>query len=529
MVRQKAHATEAEVLAALRIIQLAVLLAGFSAAAVAQEDSDHWRRLGEQAVRDAERLKPITRPAKKVILFVGDGMGVSTVTAARILQGQLDGRPGEENLLSFEKLPYTALSKTYNTDRQTPDSAGTMTAMMTGVKTRAGVISMGPQAPRGNCAGSKGMELATFLELAEQAGWATGIVSTTTVTHATPGATYAHVPERNWEDDGDLTPEAIANGCLDIARQLVEFPHGDGPEVVLGGGRAQFLPITASDPEYAERRGERRDGRNLIEAWRERYPKGTYVWNLTQFEKIGARRTERVLGLFEPRMMHYEADRSDDLAGEPSLAEMTKLAIAVLERDPDGFFLMVEGGRIDHGHHAGNAYRALTDTIAFADAVAAAARMTSPRDTLIIVTADHSHTLTISGYARRGNPILGKAGTPESPYLDGMGLPYTTLSYANGPGYVGASSSQPAGPKHYPHIAGSFKPSTGRPDITEVDTTEANYLQEATVPLSSETHAGEDVPVYASGPSAHLVRGVIEQNVIFHLMMASVHGFRKGN
>jgi alkaline phosphatase len=512
-----------------RVIGLVVLLAGFSTSAVAQEDSDHWRRLGERAVRDAERLKPVTRPAKKVILFVGDGMGVSTVTAARILQGQLDGGPGEENLLSFEKLPFTALSKTYNTNLQTPDSAGTMTAMMTGVKTRAGVISMGPLAPRANCAGSKGRELVTFLELAEQAGWATGIVSTAAVTHATPGATYAHVPERYWEDDGDLTAEAIANGCLDIARQLVEFPRGDGPEVVLGGGRANFLPVGTVDPEYAESRGERRDERNLIEAWQDRYPKGTYVWNLAQFQKIRPRRTERVLGLFEPRMMRYEADRSEDLAGEPSLAEMTKLAIAVLERDPEGFFLMVEGGRIDHGHHAGNAYRALTDTIAFADAVAVAARMTSSKDTLIIVTADHSHTLTISGYARRGNPILGKAGTPGSPLLDAMGLPYTTLSYANGPGYVGASSSQAAGPKRYPHRAGSIESSTGRPDITDVDTTDANYLQEATVPLASETHAGEDVPVYASGPSAHLVRGVIEQNVIFHLMMASVHGFKKGN
>lgn len=512
----------------LKHIGRAVLLMGFTTASLAQEGTEHWRRLGERAVKDAEGLKPITAPAKNVILFVGDGMGVSTVTAARILQGQLKGRPGEENLLAFEEFPYTALSKTYNTDQQTPDSAGTMTAMMTGVKTRAGLISVGPEVPRALCAGSKGAELVTFLELAEQAGWATGIVSTARITHATPGATYAHAPERNWEDDGDLPAEAVSSGCLDIARQLVEFPHGDGPEVVLGGGRAKFLPVTAVDPEYAEQRGERRDERNLIEAWQARYAEGTYVWNLSQFERIRPRRTRRVLGLFQPQMMQYEADRNDDRGGEPSLAEMTKLAIDVLERDPDGFFLMVEGGRIDHGHHAGNAYRALTDTIAFADAVQAAARATRAKDTLIIVTADHSHTLTISGYAVRGNPILGKAGGPEKARLDAMGAAYTTLNYANGPGYTGASSSQPHGPKRYPHWTRSFEASTGRPDLTDVDTTDPNYLQEATVPLSSETHAGEDVPVYARGPRAHLVRGVIEQNVIFHLMMASVHGFRKG-
>jgi alkaline phosphatase len=218
--------------------------------------------------------------------------------------------------------------------------------------------------------------------------------------------------------------------------------------------------------------------------------------------------TEYLLGLFEPSHMQYEADRPNDRAGEPSLTEMTEKAIKMLQKNPKGFFLMVEGGRIDHAHHAGNAKRALLDTIEMARAVKKAYEMTDPEDTLIIVTADHSHTFTIAGYPHRGNNILGLvAGVPEidgdpvTPDKDRLGLPYTTLGYANGPGWRDA-------------IATGQK----RPDLTGVDTTALNFLQEATVPLSSETHAGEDVPVFASGPMAHLVHGSMEQNWIFHVM-----------
>ena len=143
--------------------------------------------------------------ARNVILFVGDGMGVSTVTAARILDGQLRGEPGEENLLSFERLPYLALAKTYNTNAQVPDSAGTMTAMMSGVKNKAGMINISSEGLRADCASSKGNELNTFLDLMEITGRSTGVVSTARITHATPAATYSRVPERNWESDDGLT------------------------------------------------------------------------------------------------------------------------------------------------------------------------------------------------------------------------------------------------------------------------------------------------------------------------------------
>ncbi len=126
-------------------------------------------RDGANGVKRSGKLRADHRRAKNVILFVGDGMGIFTVTAARILEGQLRGENGEENLLEFETLPNVALSKTYNTNQQVPDSAGTMTARMTGEKTKAGVISVDQTVTRGDCASASadGHELLTFLEEAD--------------------------------------------------------------------------------------------------------------------------------------------------------------------------------------------------------------------------------------------------------------------------------------------------------------------------------------------------------------------------
>ena len=445
---------------------------------------------------------------RNVILFLGDGMGISTVTAARILAGQLQGGPGEDHVLPFEAFSDVALIKTYNTDAQVADSAGTMAAIMTGQKTRMGFINVAASVSRNDCAGALANEVPSLLQMAEQAGLATGIVSTARITHATPAATYAHVPNRDWESDAQLPPAAAEQGCRDIARQLVEFADrpgsGDGPEVILGGGRALFFPQGAADPEYpgiAQAGGYRRDGRDLVAEWLAAGPDRRYVWNSAQFEALPAT-SGQVLGLFEPSHMQYEADRADDPAGEPSIAAMTRFAIRRLQAAGTGFFLMVEGGRIDHGHHAGNAYRALTDTLAMADAVAAAVELTDRSDTLILVTADHSHTFTIAGYPRRGNPIFGKVETPLGELArDSEGRPYTSLGYANGPGYRATL-----------------------PDLREVDTTARDFLQVAAIPMSSETHGGEDVAAYAIGVNADAVRGVMEQNRLFDVMRDALFG-----
>jgi len=463
--------------------------------------------------------------AKNVILFVGDGMGISTITAARILAGQLQGEMGEEHQLSFETMPYSGFVKTYNVDAQTPDSAGTMTAMASGVKTDVGVIGIDEAVERGNCASGKGHELVTSLELAEIAGKSTGIVSTARITHATPAATYAKSADRNWEDISDMPASESAN-CEDIASQLVNFEKNlearfsgvdvDGIEVVMGGGRRHFLPKDAafnSADAMSAVEGDRTDARNLVTEWQTTYPTGTYVMDQTGFDAISDDAT-KVFGLFNESHMQYEADRGNDIAGEPSLSQMTEKAINVLDNNDKGFFLTVESGRIDHAHHAGNAFNALNDTIELANAVKVAMENTNPEETLIVVTADHSHVFTIAGYPKRGNPILGKVvgvGQTE-PSLAADDMPYTTVGYTNGGGFrdLGNETDADAG---Y-----NFAPVTGRVDLSNVDTTTPGFHQEALVPLSSETHAGEDVGVYATGPGAHLVTGTNEQSFLFHVM-----------
>ncbi|MGI1679923.1 MAG: alkaline phosphatase [Cellvibrionaceae bacterium] len=485
------------------------------------ETPNSWYQSGQNELKNALSVqKQNTNKAKNIILFIGDGMGISTVTAGRIFDGQSKGLLGEENLLSFEKFPHLGLSKTYNTNQQTPDSAGTMTAMMSGIKSKAGFIGIHQIAERGNCASSKTTELTTLLDQAEKAGLSTGIVSTARITHATPAATYSHSPERDWESDADMPESEIQSGCKDIALQLIEFsvpgitPKLDnGIEVVLGGGRRNFLPNSRKIPSSSNKetitfpKGVRKDGRNLIEEWIEKNPTGSYASNKEEFNRIDTEKTDKIFGLFNQSHMQYEADRREGEPKEPSLTDMTKKSIRLLQKNKKGFFLMVEAGRIDHGHHAGNALRALADTQELSKAVEAARELIDINDTLIVVTADHSHTLTIAGYPTRGNPILGKAvsndskGNPQKiDQLAADKMPYTTLGYRNGPGHNG----------------------NGRKDLSEINTQGKNFRQESLVPMPSESHAGEDVAIYAIGPWAHLFHKTHEQHYIYHVIQHSL-------
>jgi alkaline phosphatase len=368
--------------------------------------------------------------------------------------------------------------------------------MVSGVKSVNGTLGVTQAIKHDECASVKGAEATTIFEQAEGAGMATGIVSTARITHATPASTYAKTANRDWENDTKLTDEAKANGCKDIAAQLVDWPAGNGFEVILGGGRANFMLDSQADPENADKIGARKDGRDLIKDWQAKYNDAAYVWNEDDFKSVDSTKTGHLMGLFEQSHMQYEADRKEK-NGEPSLAEMTGKAIDILSKDADGFVLMVEAGRVDHAHHAGNAYRALEDTVALDEAVKAAMAKVNPEETLVIVTADHSHVFTMAGYPHRNNPILGVAGTADDK------KPYTTLGYQNGPGAVKAGEE--------------------RPDVTNVDTQDKDYLQQALVPLEeSETHAGDDVAILAQGPWAHLFQGIVEQNMIYHVMAKSL-------
>ena len=475
----------------------------------------------EQKRLAAEKIQNQLGAAKNIILFVGDGMSLTTVTASRIFEGQRNGLLGEENNLSFDNFPFSGLAKTYAVDTQVPDSASTMTAMMSGVKTNRGIVGISEQVSRGKCETQAGNELISALDLAELAGLSTGIVTTARVTHATPAATYAKSPDRDWEDPSEMSQSAIDTGCQDIAAQFIAYQSNlnqrypgaktDGIEVVMGGGLRHFLPASE---EAEDSMGTRPDGRNLVDEWKQINPLGTYLDSRTDFDATNFEEATQILGLFSPSHMRFEANRQHNGYQQPSLSEMTANAITVLQKNAKGFFLMVEAGRIDHAHHVGNAYNALSETVEFSNAVDVAMQATDGDDTLIVVTADHGHVFTMAGYPKRGNPILGKVVPlgQTKPSLAVDNLPYTTLGYANGRGHRHLGMETDAdecydGPVY-----------AGRANLTGMDTTQPGFFQESLVPLTSETHSGEDVAIYASGPGAHLISGSNEQTIIFHVM-----------
>ncbi|BDI59987.1 alkaline phosphatase [Qipengyuania nanhaisediminis] len=445
----------------------------------------------EAANTAAAAAEPEAAPrAKNVIVFIGDGMGISTITAARIYAGQKLGGSGEEHVLPFETFDNVALVKTYNTNAQVPDSAGTATAIHSGEKTRIGFLGVGPQAERGSCAGTLAHPLPLLGEEVAERGLALGIVSTARITHATPASVYARATERGWESLVEATDEDGGAQCEDIATQLVGFDF----DVALGGGAGAFYGSEAG--------GWRREaGADLPAGWAARTG-GTYV--TTAEELAAAPMDAPVFGLFAQSHMTFMAERAADPAegaSEPTLTDMTAQAIARLGTDPEGYYLMVESGRIDHAHHGGYAGVALEEAVEFARAIQYAIDNTDPEETLIMVTADHSHVFTIAGYPRRGNDILGlvvppadETGGTDEPALAEDGKPYTTLGYGNGPGAIANMAERPM-------------PETG---ITA--------RQQSAIPTSGETHAGEDVALYAQGPGAHRARGVIEQNVIYAII-----------
>jgi len=420
--------------------------------------------------------------AQNVIIFIGDGMGISTITAARIFDGQSKGLKGEEHALAFEDFENLALIKTYNTNAQVPDSAGTATAILSGYKTNIGAINVRPNKSitkmvLNSC--TLKTEPPTLAERAKKAGLSVGIISTARITHATPAAMYGRAVDRGWEANEDVDERAAKARCKSLATQLLQ----SSIDVSLGGGRDKFTD-------------------DQINSWKAKTG-NVYVDN------IGALRTaskdQTILGLFTPSHMNYEADRDD--TQEPSLAQMTEFAIEALKSRNTGYVLMVEAGRVDHAHHDTNAFRALTDMQALNEAVKVA-RKKSGSDTLILVTADHSHVFTMAGYPVRGNPILGlvrnpdpeKGGAAEGYAKAKDGNPYTTLGYHNGPNIREADS----------------------PALTDNIVQAKDFQQQSAVHMQSETHAGEDVPLYATGPGSQNVRGVMEQNEIYNVIASAL-------
>uniref|UniRef100_A0A147BU38 alkaline phosphatase n=1 Tax=Ixodes ricinus TaxID=34613 RepID=A0A147BU38_IXORI len=480
-------------------ILVALLQVGKSAFPVPDKDREakrsYWSDLAKEELHRRLTQEPNTQLAKNVIIFLGDGMGISTVTAARIYKGQkVECVSGEESVLAWETFPYVSLSKTYGLDAQTSDSANTATAYLCGVKANIKTLGVDSSIKAGMCHANETSHLPSIMKWAQDSGKWTGVVTTTRVTEATPAAAYAHSGHRSWQS---RVPQDC--GAKDIAYQLVHQEPGSELRVVMGGGRDSFLNQTSKGE-----RGYRVDGRNLTDDWvKNKSSTGKYVKTREELLRVNANETDYILGLFSSDSMAYLVNRTDPNAQQPSLEEMTSKALDLLTRSPCGFVLLVEGGRIDHAHHDTRAHLALEETLEFERTVNETVRRLGTNDTLIVVTADHSHTMTISGYPERGNNILGIAGYSGT----GANLAYTTLSYANGP----------EGGKELKNL-------------TEEETSSVEFVQPATFLRRRETHGGEDVAVYAEGPWAHLFSGVHDQTFIpYVLAFASCIGEFSGN
>ncbi len=381
--------------------------------------------------------------AKNVILLIGDGMGFPQLGAARVALANwnLSSYAGTE--LNMDNMDQTGYVTTFSANSFVTDSAPAATAMATGNKTNNGVIGQDATAIQYI---KDGRNLTTILELAEKAGLSTGLITTTRITHATPAAFYAHVDNRDNESE--------------IADQLLE----SDVDVVLGGGLSYFVGKNETDPVGGK--SKRGDNRNLIDEFMSK--EYVFVYNGTAFQDVDANKTEKLLGLFETSHMQYELERLASTEKDPSLANMTEKAIAILSKNPKGFFLMVEGGRIDHASHARDLNNTTMDTLAFDNAVRTALDFAGKsNDTLVIVTADHE----------TGGLIL----QPEN--LDKYEAGGLKPIFASG-------TTKTPGPRY------DF--------ITE--------MEEA-------THTAVDVPIMASGPEAEKVsQGKMDNTEIFVLM-----------
>jgi alkaline phosphatase len=436
--------------------------------------------------------------ARNVIFFLGDGMGINTLTAARIYA------VGEAGELTIDTLPESAFVKTYSNDAQVTDSAASMSAYMTGVKQNNGVIAMSgdtrAMAPAADgssrCLSGpmSGQAVPTLLELAKARGLATGIVTTTSVTDATPAATYAHACHRKLQNA--------------IASMMVPGGAGyntaltNGLDLVFGGGAQYFQPAAAG--------GKRGDGRDLLA---ELQARGYRVATESAGFAALAPSNQPAIALFAQDDLAYEAER--DPARQPSLAEMTRKAVSLLGQHAadKGFFLMVEGGLIDHALHATRAKRALQETVAFDAALKAAIDEMQKVDpglkhTLIVATADHDHTLLINGYSPRSGPttadkpgVLGLVRSlPDGKVkLDQDGAPYSILGFGTGEHRVQGSRAGQAG-------------------LTDAIVSGDAYHQEAAIHMGAETHGGADVYLGAVGAGAELFRGTIDNTRVFTLV-----------
>ena len=334
--------------------------------------------------------------AQNIIFMVGDGMGLSNVNAARIFKNGLDGDP-----LHMETLPVIGYQRTYSRNSTITDSASAASAWACGEKFNNGEIckhTENESYPR------------SILELAKEKLKAAGLVATSTITHATPAAFGAHVTDRGCENE--------------IARQYIQLTN---PDVILGGGKENFCSFTADSCGTS--------GDFLREAKTKGY---TLAYTEVEMKAAVSQKVTKILGVFSNKNMVPEYKRTSDTR-EPKLHEMTAAALAILEKNPQGFFLLVEGSLIDGGNHSNNFEYMVNELLAFDEAVRVILEWINEKpvrkkNTLLIITSDHN----VGGFAIVGpSNTVSKKGDLNSIEVGWISRKHTgddTIIWSQGPG-----------------------------------------------------------------------------------------------
>lgn len=450
------------------------------------------------------------RRAKNVILFVGDGMTVANRTLARLMsKGMVEGRYNGE--LAMDDMPHMALISTAGTDSVITDSANSAHAYTTGHKSCTNALGV-------YCAKNKNTllhpKVETIAELAKRkgGGMAVGVVTNTEIEDATPASMVSHTRRRS------------------DYNEIVEMFHAVKPEVILGGGSPNFLPQSTPG-------SKRKDDQDFIRNFeRDGF---TFVSTKAELQKA-ASGSQKVLGLFNTGNVDGALDLKilkkgsvSKFPDQPDVAEMTKAALDILSKDPRGFVLMVESGRIDKYSHSLDWERSVYDTIMLDNSVQIAKDFAGSRnDTLIIVVPDHAHPMSLIGVYDDAKPgqtpreklgIYGDAGFPNYPPADKEGFPPSVdvsrrlaVSYGAYPDHCFSAK---------PYLNGEFVPSSKGPDgktnvANEKECTPGAARVTGNLPFeaSSGVHSGDDLILTAMGPGAEKFRGHLENIKVFRIM-----------
>ena len=459
------------------------------------------------------------RQAKNVILFIGDGMTIANRTAARMLsKGIKEGKYFGK--LAFDDMPHMALIGTSGVDSIITDSANSMHAYTTGHKSSVNALGVYASRAKDNLAHPK---VETITEIVKRkTKMSIGIVSDAEIQDATPAAMFAHTRRRS---DKEI-----------ITEQLF-FAQ---PDVILGGGSAYFLPSTTPG-------SKRKDTNNMISLFR---ADGYSVATTNAEMKAAAAdtRSVRLLGLFHPENLDGSLDRLylkkgtvDKYPNQPDLTDMTRAALEVLSRNKEGFVLMVEAGLIDKFNHPMDWERSVYDTIMLSNAVQIAKDFAAKNnDTLIIVTPDHTHGMSIVGTIDDTKPgtdmrdkigVYEQAGYPNYPPADANGYPPSVdvskrlaLFYGNTPDYYETFKPKLDGP-FVPAVKdekGNIVANPVYKDIPGAILRTGNLPGVGPRAADQGTHTADDAVLTAIGPGSEQFKGFMDNTEVFRVMVNSL-------